>query len=116
MVEGGASTSRAVAERAMQTRGVVRTPYADRVLTPTNHLPPLSHHMRSQVVPSDAGPTIAGVSGAAAVPQFLYELAAAVADGALEPPHALTALAAAGIAGDAAAEEIAHALWCVLTF
>lgn len=65
------------------------------------------------MVPSDAGPTIGGVAGVpGAAPRFLFELASAVADDKLEASHALTALAAAGVPSDeAAAEDLAHALW-----
>jgi len=75
----------------------------------TPHTP--NNRKRDQVVPSEAGPTIAGIT-AQRVPQFLYELTAAVAEDRLDAAHFHTALAAAGVTQDVG-DDLAHAFWCV---
>lgn len=64
-----------------------------------------------QVVESDVGPTIPGVSQAN-MSQFLLELVRAVAAGALHPGKFAVAVKAAGVeASDEVAALIADVLW-----
>lgn len=66
---------------------------------------------RPQIVQSDVGATIPGVTPANQR-QFLLELARAVAGGALGPDKLPTGVASAGLqAGDALAEQLADILW-----
>ena len=64
-----------------------------------------------QVVDSDVGPTIPGISPAN-LPQFLLDLVRAVAAGALQPGKLAVAVTAAGVeASDEVAAVIADVLW-----